>query len=132
MDGYRFSSPQKRAGIYPLDCVGRQLLCNDYSSETDNEKQMAACCGNWIKYIFTPEKITIHAGKAEWFVFSFAENADTPYISAAGKELLMKFRGIGDNDFFYSVKLEKGFFGISDGKPFITPENGTITIITEK
>lgn len=130
-DGYRFSSSQKRAGIYPLDRSGQQILCGDYRSETDDEKQEVSCIGNGIKYIFTPEKITIHAGEAERFVFDFADSADVPYESVAEKELIMKFRGTADEDYSYSVRLGKGFFGMSDGKPFIVPEDGMITIITE-
>ncbi len=132
MDGYRFSSAEKKAGIYPLDCAGRQIPCSDYVSETDDEKQTATCGGGGIKYIFTPERIKIHTEKAAHFAFDFADNADVPYVSADNKELFMKFKGTTENDYLYSVKLEKGFFGIADGKPFITPENGMITIITKR
>lgn len=132
MDGYRFSSAEKKAGIYPLDCAGRQIPCGDYTSETDDERQTAACCGGGIRYIFTPKRIEIHTGEAARFAFDFADNADTPYVSADEKELFMKFRGTTDEDYYYSVKLEKGFFGIADGKPFISPEDGMISIITER
>lgn len=106
-------------------------MCGDYRSETDDEKQEASCTGNGIKYIFTPEKITIHAGEAERFVFDFADSTDVPYESVAEKELFMKYRGTADEDYSYSVRLQKGFFGMSDGKPFIVPEDRMITIITE-
>lgn len=131
-DGYRFSSPQKRAGIYPLDCSGKQILCDDYRSETDDENQKASCCANGIEYIFTPERITIHTEKAERFVFDFADNTDVPYKSVSEKELFMKFSGTAYEEYSYSVRLDKGFFEMSNGKPVIIPENGTFTIITER
>ena len=133
MDGYRFSSAEKKAGIYPLDSFGTPVLCADYTAGTDDEKQEASCrCGNGLSFIMTSGKITVLAGEAESFAFEFAGNAAVPYLSASEKELFMKFRGTGDEDYFYSVKLEEGFFTVREGKPFIVPENGRITVITER
>lgn len=131
IDGYRFSSSEKRAGIYPVDYLGKQIPCGSYTSETDDEKQEASCsCGNGMKFIMTPEKITVLMGEAEKLAFDFADNADVPYISVCEKELFMKFKGTTDEDYSYSVKLEKGFFEMFEGKPVIAPENGIITILT--
>lgn len=127
IDGFRFSSPEKRAGIYPY-INGKRLVSDSEYKSNASGNSASASLKNLISYELTPECISIRFGtEGGELRFEYADSDIIPYVSADGNTLKLSF-SYYDKKYEYSVRLDSGFFRMTENGISIFSENREVII----
>ncbi len=128
VDGFRFSDRNTRAGLYFMHNDHEISFSSPWRTFT-KDSTANIYLGEELKITADEKCISIRCSKKNWHMSCInSENAVLPYLTAENKTLEMNFRYFGDEDFFYSLKLDKGYFRISKNGFMMFPEDGEIKI----
>lgn len=129
IDGFRFSDKNTRAGLY-FCADGNDLSFGSPWRTFQRNKTANIYLDEELKITADETDIHIRCSKENWHLKAVnAKNIELPYIKADNKTLKMHFRYYGEEYFNYELKLEKGYFTITENGFSVFPEDGEIKFI---